>query len=215
MKKVKDHDHSRRRLGPAVVLGPADCDRRSPASILSNLEDCSSTFFLRRTCPLKIFIMPRQMVDMKARESVGGSCCQNAGSSPSSKHSSEEDATGTSSGWTLGVQTACKQLLYELVGRSCVINTRSKESNTASGRKVLHRRVIRVACECLAPRVREELVMMEWKMVLLRQTVCCLVIRSWIICNTGRLKDVVCPDLIYCVGPIVQRNVHFGMWCCP
>ena len=72
MKKVNDHDHSRRRFGPAVVLGPADCERLSPASILSNLEDCSSTRFLSCAWPLKIFFMPRQMVDMKARESVGG-----------------------------------------------------------------------------------------------------------------------------------------------
>ena len=44
----------------------------------------------------------------------------------------------------------------------------------ASGRKVLQRRVIKIACENFAPRVREELVIIEWKMVLLRQTVCCL-----------------------------------------
>ena len=174
-----------------MVLGPADCDRLSAPSILSNLEDCSSTFFLSLTCPLKIFFMPFQMVDMKARESFGGSCRQNSGSSSSSKLSSEEDSTGISSGWTLGVQTACKQLLYELVGLSGVTNTRSKESKTSSGRKVLHRRVIKMGWECLAPLVREELAMIAWKMVLFKQTVCCRVIKSCIICNTGLLKVVV------------------------
>ena len=160
------------------MLGPTDCDRLSAPSILSNLEDCSSTFFLRRTCPRKIFFMPRQMVDMKAHDSVGGSCLQNCGSSIPSKLSSEEDSTGISSDWTLGVQTACKQRLYELVGLSAVINTRSKESKTSSGRKVLHRRVIRMGWEYLAPRVREELARIAWKMALFKQTLCCQVIKS-------------------------------------
>ena len=134
-----------------MVLGPADCERLNAASILSNREDCSSTFFLRRTCPLKIFFMPFQMVDMKALDSVGGSYLQNCGSSSSSKLSSEEDSTGISSGWALGVQSACKQPLYELVGLSTVTSTRSKVLKTASDMKFLHRRVIKIGWECLAP----------------------------------------------------------------
>ena len=57
------------------------------------------------------------------------------------------------------------------------MNTLSYASKTSSGRKVLHRRVIRIGWECLAPRVRE-LAMIAWKMVLFKQTVCCLVIKS-------------------------------------
>ena len=102
----KERYHPRLRLGPAVVLGPADCDRRRPSSMRSRRDVCFATCLRSRICPRNIFFMPRQMVNMKARESAGGSCCQKAGSSSSSKSSSEEDSTGTSSDWTLGVQTA-------------------------------------------------------------------------------------------------------------
>ena len=69
----KERYHPRLRLGPAVVLGPADCDRRRPSSKRLRRVAYSSTFFRSLTCPLNnIFFMPRQMVDMKARESVGG-----------------------------------------------------------------------------------------------------------------------------------------------
>ena len=106
MKQVKKRCHPLRRFGPAVVLGPADCERHRPSSIRSKRDVCSSTCLRNRIYPRNIFFMPRQMVDMKARESAGGSCCQKAGSSSSSKISSEEDSTGASSDWTLGVQTA-------------------------------------------------------------------------------------------------------------
>ena len=135
--------YSLRRFGPDVVLGPADCVRLNAASIPSKREDCSSTFFLSRTCPLNIFFIPFQMVDMKALGSAGGSCLQNWGSSTSSKLSSEEDSTGMSSGWARGDQRACKQPVYELVGLSAITYTRSNESNTASCMKFLHRRVIK------------------------------------------------------------------------
>ena len=120
--------YSLSRFGPDVVLGPADCVLLNAASKPSKREDCSSTFFLSRTCPLNIFFMPFQMADMKARDSAGGSCLQNWGSSTSSKLSSEEDSTGISSGWALGVQRACKQPVYALVGFSATTYTRSNES---------------------------------------------------------------------------------------
>ena len=182
------------RFGPAVVLDPADCDLLKVASILVNLEDCSSTLFLSRTCPLKIFFMPFHMVHMKARKSVGGSCLQNWGSSISSKLSSESTSTGSFSGCAIGVHSACKQPLYELVGLSIVTGTRSNVLKTSSDIKFLHRRVINIAWECFAPRVREELSIMARKMALFKQTVWLCVIKSWITCNTGLLKDDWCSS---------------------
>jgi len=67
------------------------------------------------------------MEDMNALESVGGDCCQKAGSSSSSNSSLEEDSAGTSSGWTLGVHMVCKQLLYASIICSGATNTRSYE----------------------------------------------------------------------------------------
>ena len=55
------------------------------------------------------------MEDMKARDLVGSGWRQKSGSSSSSNSFSEEDSAEMSSGWTVGVQTACKQLLYALV----------------------------------------------------------------------------------------------------
>jgi len=75
-------------------------------------------------------------------ESVGGGCCQKSGSSSSFNCSYEDDSAGTSSGWMVGVQIECKQLLYALVMRSGVTNTRSCSEKSSSGRKFLHRRVI-------------------------------------------------------------------------
>jgi len=65
------------------------------------------------------------MEDMEALKSMGDGYLQNSGSSSSSNSSSEEDSTGMSSGWTLGVQTVCMQLLYTLVIRSGATKTRS------------------------------------------------------------------------------------------
>jgi len=74
--------------------------------------------------------MPFYMEDMNALESEGGGCCQKASSSSASNSYSEEDSTWAFSGWTLGVHTACKQLLYVLVIHSDATNTRSYELKT-------------------------------------------------------------------------------------
>jgi len=111
--------------------------------------------------------MPFYMEDMKALELVGGGCCQKAGSSSSSNSSSEEDFAWASSGWRLGVHTACKQLLYVLVTHSGATNTRSYESKTSSGRKFLHKWVTNTECEYLAPLVRVELVVRQLNMIVL------------------------------------------------
>jgi len=52
---------------------------------------------------------------MKVRESVGGAWRKNSGSSSSSNYSSDEDSAGISSGRTVGVHNAWRQLLYVLI----------------------------------------------------------------------------------------------------
>jgi len=148
--KVVKGYHPLLRLEPAVVLGPADCDLLKPSSIWSKRVVCSSICFLNLIWPLKIFFMPFHKEDMNALESVDGDCCQKAGSSSSSNSSLEEDSAWASSGWTLGVHTACKQLLYVLVICSGTTNMWSYELKTSSGRKYLQKWVTNMGCEYLA-----------------------------------------------------------------
>ena len=127
---------------------------------------------------LENFLHAFHMEDMNALKSVGGGYCQKEGSLSSSNSSSEEDSTWASSSWTLGVNTACKQLLYALVIHSGATNTQSYEEKTSSGKKFLHKRVTNTGYEYLEPLVHVELVMRQWSMIVLMQTVCCFVIRS-------------------------------------
>ena len=87
------------------------------------------------------------MEDMKACDSVGDGWRQKSGSSSSSNSSSEEDSAGMSSGWTVGVQTTWRQLLYVLVILSGATKPQSYVENTAYGRKFLHRRVTNTGWE--------------------------------------------------------------------
>jgi len=120
---------------------------------------------------------------------VGGGWRQNSGSSSSPNCSSEEESTGTFSGRTVGVHTEWRQLLYALVILSWATKTRSYPESS-SDRKFLHRRLIKTGCEYFAPRVCCELEIKCCRRNVFKQTVCYLVIRLWIICNTGLLKDI-------------------------
>ena len=73
--------HLLRRLGPAEMLGPAECECLRLSSICLSLAFCSFTCLLNCIWPLKIFFMPFQMEDMKACDSVIDGCFQNSGSS--------------------------------------------------------------------------------------------------------------------------------------
>jgi len=149
--------HLWRRLGPAEVLGPIDRECRNPSSTRSKRVNYSSICRRSLVCHLNIFFMHFQMEDMKARESVGGSWCQNSGSSSSSNCSSEEDSAGTSSGRTVGIHTTWRQLLCILIILSGATKTRSNAENTSSGRMFLHRRVANTRWEYFGPRVCCEL----------------------------------------------------------
>jgi len=133
--------HPHRRLGPAEVLGSADCERHKPSLIRSKCAYSSSIYRWSRVCLLNIFFMPFQMEDMNVRESTGGGWRQNSSSFSSSNCSSEEDSVGISSGWTIGVQTVWRQLLYVLATLSGATKTQSYAENPTYGRKFLHKRV--------------------------------------------------------------------------
>ena len=91
---------------------------------------------------------------------------------------------------TVGVRTKWKQLLYALVILSEATKTQSYPENFSLGRKFLHRWVTKIGCEYFMPRVCCELEIKCCRRNVFKQTVCYLVIRLWIICNTGLLKDI-------------------------
>jgi len=175
--------HLLRWLGPAEVLGRA-------STVQSIRVDCSSIYLLWWIYHLKIFFVPFHMEDMKAWVSVGGGCRQKSGSSSSSICSSEELSAGTSLVRTVRVQIEYKHLLYTLVILSGDTNTRSYPKFLVRW-KFLHRRITRIDREYFSPLVRWEFVVSYYKMTLFKETVCCLVMRLWIIWSTGLSNDVV------------------------
>ena len=173
------------------VLRPTDHKCCKPSSIWSGWVVCSSICLLRRICPLNIFFLPFHKEDMKEWVSVGGGYRKKSGSSSSSIYFFEELSTGTSSGRTVGVQIECKHLLHAMVILSRDTNTRSYPENSSSGRKFLHKRVMRISRGYLAPLMCCEFAMSYCKMTVFKQTVCCQVTRLCIIWTTGLLNDVV------------------------
>jgi len=187
----KEWYHLLRLLGPAEVLGPAERECLS----VSLVRSITSALVLQLSS--KPDLAPENLfhaLPNGGHECNGlcrGGCYQKWGSSFSSICSYEDDLAGTSSGRTVGVQIECKQLLYVLIMCLGVTNTRSYLENSSSNKKFLHRRVTRTGREYLAPLVRWEFAMSYCKSIMLRQIMCCLVMRLWIICRTGLLNDIV------------------------